>query len=347
MKIHATSECGKSTQVFSELDDKGYTRNAFDDGRVIWEGSAQDDEGAWVDYDVGERKSKMLEREWQLMWKEKDMASLVALRDAWKDSVQFCHLRDKHERQVEELTGKIEELSEWQTRAKKWIVTAQALMDGPANANMAIIEGMEKDIEEFQKKIRLQSEGKIQSDCEHLSLEVDLVNEKTELGKRVEELEAQLDDLTKKGIEKHLWDSFHVMKEKGELKVWIQSGFVPLMGGLMAETFKEYEGINYVSWDVESKELGPLTMSLQRCQGISPASKAMMMEKRADRLRSKLIDARREWTAIHEHEMETNYYYDFMDADGTVGQCHKRADGTWSQAPTGERPIILKPSKRG
>ena len=36
-----------------------------------------------------------------------------------------------------------------------------------------------------------------------------------------------------------------------------------------------------------------------------------------------------------------NTWYDFIDWDGKVGQCCRRADGTWEQDPRGPRPAIL------
>lgn len=46
-----------------------------------------------------------------------------------------------------------------------------------------------------------------------------------------------------------------------------------------------------------------------------------------------------EWAPV---ECEPETWHDFMDLHGKIGQCFRRADGTWKQDPRGESPVIIQ-----
>lgn len=78
-----------------------------------------------------------------------------------------------------------------------------------------------------------------------------------------------------------------IQEARGELRVRLTGGeFVAAAAGLLAEALREGNAENYVEWLVPHPELGPLTLTLQRQQGLRPGEKAAQAEQEAGRLRA-------------------------------------------------------------
>lgn len=68
-----------------------------------------------------------------------------------------------------------------------------------------------------------------------------------------------------------LFEEVTTSMKKGKYELSIRGDFVKLVAFILTESFKAAGGKNYVALDIESEELGPMVMTMQRRQGKTPA----------------------------------------------------------------------------
>lgn len=65
---------------------------------------------------------------------------------------------------------------------------------------------------------------------------------------------------------------------EGGVRIDLQSEFLPLLAHQMYELFQASGGTNYVEWTITHREAGPLVMTMQRQQGMTPGQRVSRLE---------------------------------------------------------------------
>lgn len=65
----------------------------------------------------------------------------------------------------------------------------------------------------------------------------------------------------------------------------VQHPVVPLLATYLADAFRDAKGINFVSFDIDHPEIGPLQLVMQRRLGATPANLAHRYREALERIR--------------------------------------------------------------
>lgn len=101
----------------------------------------------------------------------------------------------------------------------------------------------------------------------------------------IERLRALFDGRWKDAVQLRLKSAGPV---DGMFQFELQAGILPLIAEHLASEFKRAGGENYVSFEINHDELGPLTLTMQRRFGKMPAQVAREANERADALQIEL-----------------------------------------------------------
>ena len=79
--------------------------------------------------------------------------------------------------------------------------------------------------------------------------------------------------------------------DKSGLEFRLKHPIVPVMAQHLVEAFKAAGGVNYVSFEINTEDLGPLTMTMQKRWGKTPDALAHKYRDALEKIRDGGVDA--------------------------------------------------------